>query len=254
MKKILIIGIGAGDPDYLTIQAVKALNETDVFFILDKGTDKQTLSDFRRALCERFIEGSDYRFMDASSPEWDRASSAYDATISTLNRDKQTVFEHMIAEGMEDGEVGAFLCWGDPSLYDSTIRILSAIQDGGVHDIEFDVIPGIMAPQALAAKHKTTLNQISGPVEFTTGRRLAEGLPEGVDSIVVMLDAHNRYTDYRDEDLYIYWGAYIGTPDELLVQGRLADVAADIERIREEARAKHGWIMDTYLLRRAIER
>ena len=37
MKKILIIGIGAGDPDYMTVQAINALNRADVFFVMDKG-------------------------------------------------------------------------------------------------------------------------------------------------------------------------------------------------------------------------
>ena len=50
MKKILIIGIGAGNPEYITIQAVNALNQVDVFFILDKGADKEKLVEFRRGL------------------------------------------------------------------------------------------------------------------------------------------------------------------------------------------------------------
>ena len=40
MKKILIIGIGAGDPDYITVQGIKALNRADVFFLMDKGPAK----------------------------------------------------------------------------------------------------------------------------------------------------------------------------------------------------------------------
>jgi precorrin-6A synthase len=35
------------------------------------------------------------------------------------------------------------------------------------------------------------------------------------------------------------------------VSGRLRDVAGEIERLRAEARAAHGWIMDTYILHRA---
>ncbi|MEA2926682.1 MAG: precorrin-6A synthase, partial [Alphaproteobacteria bacterium] len=35
MRKILIIGIGAGDPEYVTVQAVNALNRVDAFFIPD---------------------------------------------------------------------------------------------------------------------------------------------------------------------------------------------------------------------------
>ena len=250
MKKILIIGIGAGDPEYLTIQAVNALNQVDVFFILDKGVDKGKLVEFRHELCRRYITGRNYRFVDAESPEWERRSADYRATIAELNDDKQTLFERLIGEGMADGECGAFLVWGDPTLYDSTSRIIEAIAGSGVHAIDYEVIPGISAGQALAAKHKTTLNRIDEAVEITTGRRIAEGFPNNVDSVVVMLDAKNGFKRYADQDIDIFWGAYIGTPDEILIAGKLREVVDDIERVRAEARQAHGWIMDTYLMRR----
>jgi precorrin-6A synthase len=250
MKKILIIGIGAGNPEYVTIQAVNALNQVDVFFILDKGADKEELVDFRRELCRRYITGRNYRFVDAESPEWERRSADYRATIAELNRDKQAVFECLIGEGMEDGECGAFLVWGDPTLYDSTIRIIEAIAGSGVHAIDYEVIPGISAAQALAAKHKTTLNRIGEAIEITTGRRIAQGFPNNVDNVVVMLDAKNGFKRYADQDIDIFWGAYIGTPDEILISGKLKDVVDDIERVRAEARRANGWIMDTYLMRR----
>jgi len=68
-----------------------------------------------------------------------------------------------------------------------------------------------------------------------------------------MLDGKCAFNTLADKDLIIHWGAYLGTPDEIVVSGRLGDVGADIERIREEARGKKGWIMDTYLLRKAGE-
>ena len=55
MKKLLVIGIGAGNPDYITMQAVKALNKVDVFFLMDKGQSKDKLIDLRREICERYI-------------------------------------------------------------------------------------------------------------------------------------------------------------------------------------------------------
>jgi len=151
---------------------------------------------------------------------------------------------------MEDGECGAFLVWGDPTLYDSTIRIIAAIARSGLQAIDYEVIPGISAAQALAAKHKTTLNRIGEAIEITTGRRIAEGFPNNVDNVVVMLDAKNGFKRYADQDIEIFWGAYIGTPDEILIAGKLKDVVDDIERVRAEARRANGWIMDTYLMRR----
>ncbi len=80
---------------------------------------------------------------------------------------------------------------------------------------------------------------------------IAQGFPDNVDSVVVMLDAQNAYKQFVDQDIDIYWGAYIGTPDEILISGKLKDVADEIERTRTAARRANGWIMDTYLLRRA---
>lgn len=251
MKTILIIGIGAGNSEYLTIQAVNALNRVDVFFILDKGATKEKLVAFRRELCERYIRGRSYRFVDAASPEWERGSADYGATIADLNRDKQAVFERLIGEGMAEGECGAFLVWGDPTLYDSTIRIVEAIARGGAHAIDYEVIPGITAAQALAAKHKTTLNRIGEAVAITTGRRIAKGFPDNVDSVVVMLDADNGFRRFADQDIDIFWGAYIGTRDEILIAGKLKKVVDEIERVRAKARRANGWIMDTYLMRRS---
>lgn len=250
MKKILIIGIGAGDPDYLTVQAINALNEADVFFVMDKGPAKDKLVALRKAICARFIEDPDYRIVEAASPERRRDGTDYHAAVEELNRDKQRVFERLIEDELEDGQCGAFLVWGDPSLYDSTIRILDAILAEGRLAFDFAVIPGISSVQALAAKHRVPLNFIGRPVEITTGRRLAEGFPHDVDSVVVMLDAQNAYRDLAGEELDIYWGAYVGTPDEILMSGRLDDVKDEIARVRGEAREANGWIMDTYLLRK----
>ena len=250
MKKILIIGIGAGNPDYVTMQAVNALNQVDVFFIMDKGPSKTKLIELRKEICRRYIRGNDHRFVDATSPVWARDAEDYLATVDNLNRDKQALFERLITEEMTDGECGAFLVWGDPTLYDSTIRIIEIIANSGRHQLDFEVIPGISSVQALAARHKTTLNRIGGAIEITTGRKMAEGFPENIDSVVVMLDAEDTYKQFADQDIDIYWGAYVGTPDEILVSGKLKDVAQDIERARADARRANGWIMDSYLMRR----
>jgi precorrin-6A synthase len=254
MKKILVIGIGAGNPEYITMQAVKALNTVDVFFLLDKGSAKEKLLDLRREICERYIEGRDYRFAEATNPERVRGDVDYRSAVGDLNDDKQRVFEQLIGEQLQEGECGAFLVWGDPSLYDSTIRILDAILGSGRLDFEYDVIPGITSVQALTARHKIPLNRIGKPVAITTGRKLSAGFPAGTDTAVVMLDAENTYRQFADDDVDIYWGAYLGTADEILIAGPLKDVAAQIERVRAEARAEHGWIMDTYLLRKGRDR
>lgn len=252
MKRLLLIGVGAGDPEQVTIQAVKALNRADVFFLLDKGSSKTKLLDLRREICERYVENRDYRVVEAELPERKRGVTDYAGSVVDLNAAKQALFEQLIDEHVAEGECGAFLVWGDPALYDSSIRILDAILASGRLSFDYEVIPGITSVQALAARHRIALNHIGGAVQITTGRRLARaGMPAGVQDVVVMLDAQDSYTGLRGQDLEIFWGAYVGTPDELLIAGRLDEVAERIRETRLAAREANGWIMDTYLLRKA---
>jgi precorrin-6A synthase len=248
MKKILIIGIGAGDPDFITVQAIKALNAVDVFFLLEKGSAKDAMVELRRELCRRHAKDRAWRSVEAPSPPREARPADYMACVDDLNRAKQEAFERLIAAELGEGQVGAVLAWGDPSLYDSTIRNIEAI--AARQGLDYEVIPGISAVQVLAARHRITLNTIGRPVEITTGRRLAEGWPAGVDSVVVMLDGEETYRRFADQDVDIYWGAYLGTPDEILMAGPLKKVGGEIHRVRTAARERHGWIMDTYLMRR----
>ena len=57
MKELLLVGIGAGDPDYITQQAIKALRRSDVIFLMDKGPAKHKLNALRREICARFLDG-----------------------------------------------------------------------------------------------------------------------------------------------------------------------------------------------------
>ena len=67
-----------------------------------------------------------------------------------------------------------------------------------------------------------------------------------------MLDADCSFRHLEDEGMEIHWGAYLGMDDEILVSGRVGEVADEIVRRRAEARERKGWIMDAYLLRRGV--
>lgn len=247
-RRIHVIGIGAGDPDYVTAQAVAALNDTQVFFAADKGETKDDLVALRRLICERFIREPGYRFVEMPDPV--RAKSAdqqgYRRAVADWHAERARRWADAIETELPPGGVGAFLAWGDPSLYDSTLRILDRV---AAHvDIDYDVIPGITAIQALTARHRIPLNDVGEPVLITTGRQLRDNGLSG--SAVVMLDGDCSFRECR-ADTRIWWGAYLGTPDELLLAGTLGEVGDKIVEVRAQARGRHGWIMDTYLLRSA---
>ncbi|OBH88886.1 precorrin-6A synthase (deacetylating) [Mycobacterium sp. E2733] len=247
-RHIHVIGIGAGDPDYVTVQAIEALNDTQVFFAMDKGEAKSDLVALRREICARFIREPGYRFVELPDPKRS-TDSDYREAVSDWHAARARVWAAAIAAELGPDGVGAFLAWGDPSLYDSTLRILEAV--AAELEFTFDVIPGITAVQALTARHRIPLNEVGEPVLITTGRKLrAQGLTGSGPSVIVMLDAECSF-QVCPPDTQIWWGAYLGTDDELLVAGNVGEVAPRIAAVRAEARARHGWIMDTYLLRPA---
>jgi precorrin-6A synthase len=249
MRRVLVIGIGAGDPSQITVEAIEALNAADVLFEIERGAADLTLA--REEICRRHLRpGAAPRVVKLVEPARDRGAPGYGAAVERWRAERARVWASAVGE-LADDACGGLLVWGDPSLYDSTIAVLDEIIEGGTVAFTYDVIPGVSSIHALTARHRIALNRIGGAVLITTGRRLAQhGVPDGVDDVVVMLDGGCAFRHVIDEPLDIYWGAYLGTQDEVLVSGPLAAVAGEIERVRAQARERKGWIMDCYLLRR----
>ncbi|MEE4686217.1 precorrin-6A synthase (deacetylating) [Pseudomonas alliivorans] len=250
MKHILLIGMGAGDPEQITVQAINALNRANAVFLLDKGYADDDLLQVRKAICERYITHTDYRLVQVQDPRRENDPYGYERGVEHWHEQRAILFERLIGDELGENAVGAFLVWGDPALYDSTMRILDRVLARGREVLEYQVIPGITSVQALVASHRIPLNRIGEPLLITTGRRLAASPEDEPDNTVVMLDAHCTFDRFVGKGLDIYWGAYLGTQDEILVSGRLDDVCEQIKRLRAEARQRKGWVMDTYLLRR----
>lgn len=247
MRKLFVIGIGTGNPEHVTMQGISALNQTDVVFIPTKGEDKARLAGIRAQICDRYISRA-YELVEYPISPRNEATADYKQRVLDWHDLIAANYAQMFARAHEDA-TGALLVWGDPGVYDSTLRILDAARGKGGLDFEVKVIPGITAVQALTAAFAIPLNTIGNPVTITTGRQLARGWPEGVDSVVVMLDGRKSY-ESLDPGLHIYWAAYVGMEEEILIEGRLGDVRDEITAQRDAARAAHGWIMDIYLLRK----
>lgn len=242
-KTILIVGIGAGHPEHITVQAIKALNRADVLFIPDKGAGKADLADLRRDIVHRYVTNTQSRMLGYAVPQRDVGNPDYGQSVEDWHDALAAQFGELL-DAVPEGGAGAFLVWGDPGLYDSTIRIIERLRRSRY--VEVEIIPGVTSVQALTAAHGIALNRIGEPVHITTGRRL--GAVEA--DTVVMLDGQMAFLE-ADPDLYIFWGAYLGTSDEIVISGRLGEVRDRIAETRRAARQRHGWIMDTYLLRRS---
>jgi len=242
-----LIGIGCGDPEQLTRAAVQAINAADLVLIPRKGEEKADLAELRRAICAEVLTNATTRVAEFDLPVRDAEREDYRGGVDDWHDTVAASWSREIARHLgREGRV-AMLIWGDPSLYDSSLRIARRLQPKP----EIEVISGITSIQALCAAHKIPLNEIGEPFLVTTGRRLREsGFPAGVDTVVVMLDGGTAFLSLDPKGLSIWWGAYIGMEGEIILSGPLAETAAKIATMRAEARARHGWIMDSYIIKR----
>jgi precorrin-6A synthase len=247
MLTLTLIGIGCGDPRELTLKAVGAINAADLILIPRKGEQKSDLAELRRQICAEVLTNGRTRVVEFDMPVRDADRADYRGGVDDWHDAVAAVWAREIETHL--GRVGrvALLIWGDPSLYDSSLRIARGLKP--TPDVE--VIPGITSIQALCAAHAVPVNEIGESFLVTTGRRLREGgWPGGIDTVVVMLDGGTAFEALDAKGLHIWWGAYLGMPEQIVLAGPLAEVGARIAQVRAEARTRHGWIMDSYIIKR----
>ncbi|WP_343571868.1 precorrin-6A synthase (deacetylating) [Mycobacterium sp.] len=246
--RVRILGVGMG-PAHVTPEVAEALRSVDYVLAADKGSDDGLLA-LRQAILDAHTDGS-VDVVPVPDPERDRSTGltdeGYQRAVADWHDARATAYAEVLRAR---GGSAAFLVLGDPSLYDSTIRVVEKIQTLGV-PVEFDVLPGISAPQLLAARHGIVLHEVGRSVHLTTGRLLQEAVAAGQDNIVAMLNPPPERLDLTGlDDWSVWWAANLGAAGERLASGRLGDVTGQIADARSQARAAAGFVMDIYLLRR----
>ncbi|QNP48427.1 precorrin-6A synthase (deacetylating) [Diaphorobacter aerolatus] len=248
MREICLIGIGTGNPEHITLEAERAIRQADLVLLPHKEDGKAELAHVRITLLQRLGVGPE-RIAHFDMPVRRQHGDDYGQQVdewhdAIAQRWRASLVAHSMAQSCRV----ALLVWGDPVLYDSSLRIAARL---GLSPQQVRVVPGITSMQLLCGAHGIALNDIGAPFLVTTGRQLQKsGWPKGIDTLVVMLDGQCTYEQVCEPDADIYWGAYLGMPQQMLIRGKLADVKARITDQRRQARARHGWIMDIYLLRR----
>jgi precorrin-6A synthase len=241
--QLTLIGIGTGNPDHLTRGAMRAMREVDLILIPRKGETKADLADLRRAILADVAPQT--LLAEFDMPVRDEGIVDYTMRVNTWHDAIAQAWVQAISA--HKAHSVALLVWGDPALYDSTLRIAARLMPAP----EIRVIPGVTSITAMTAAHGIALNDIGAPFVVTTGRQLRDGgFPAGVNTAVVMLDGECSFTTIPPEGITIYWTAYAGMAEEISLSGPLASVSEAILETRAAARAQHGWIMDIYLLRR----
>tara|TARA_Y100001978_G_scaffold202017_1_gene221812 strand:- start:216 stop:968 length:753 start_codon:yes stop_codon:yes gene_type:complete len=125
MRKISFVGVGPGDPELLTIKAIKIIKSADVIFWTDS------------LIPESIIEFA--------------ARNIKKIRTSSLNLDQITA---MMIKEFKSGKNVIRLHDGDPCLYGAISEQIKILND---NEIKVEVIPGISAFQVTASYHQAEL-------------------------------------------------------------------------------------------------
>jgi precorrin-6A synthase len=239
---IQVIGIGMG-LSQITAEAAAALRECDYIIAASKREDDGLLA-LRREVCQAY----DLPLIVVPDPERDRdpesvkAGTAYVGAVKDWHTARVDAYRDVIAT---HARRPGFLVWGDPALYDSTIRIVRELDD------DYSVIAGVSAPQLLAARHRIVLHEVGQPVLITTQRRLREAIAAGAENVVVMLTSgYDLDEDPHLADWHVWWGANLGTTSERLAADTVEQLGRLPQALREDAKTEAGWVMDLFLIRK----
>lgn len=168
------VGVGPGDPEHLTLKALRELQAADRVFVPETDASAGGAGRAERIVAPHVpaerIERVMFAMRDADSRagNWDRAGSA-------------------IGDVVGRGGTAVFATIGDPNLYSTFTYIAQTVV--ALHpDVEIRTVPGITAMQDLAARSGTVLAEGAEPVvllPYTAGdEALRAALARG-DTVVV---------------------------------------------------------------------
>jgi precorrin-2/cobalt-factor-2 C20-methyltransferase len=171
--RLVGVGVGPGDPELVTVKAVRELRAADVVFVPVTDTGEvgraeatvlaYVFADRVRRL--RFAIHDDLEGQ-ARNDAWDRAGAE-------------------VAEALTHG-TAAFATIGDPNIY-STFTYLAATVRDLLPEVEITTVPGITAMQDLAARSGTVLvegTETLALLPFTAGAPVLEQALATFDTVV----------------------------------------------------------------------
>src|SRR3954451_13579480 len=102
-RTIAVVGIGAGDPAPPSRGAVRAIGSTDVFFVIDKGAEKDDLTALRHLLLHRHAAPG-HRVVEIADPPRDRDADAYTDAVDDWRRRRAARLVVAIRDHLADGQ------------------------------------------------------------------------------------------------------------------------------------------------------
>ena len=212
------IGVGPGDPELLTLKAVRALHDADV--VIAPRTEKRSDSIALSIATPHMRPGTEV--LELIFP------MVYEpAELSGAWRDNRDI----IKKRLDQGQNVVFLTLGDPMFYSTYIYVFELLQDCG-HPIE--TVPGITAFCAIASHHGTPIvegDDVLSVVPATISPEKLDKVMEASDRLVLMkisrnFEALRQRLDYHGFAEHALMVSKCGQPEEE-VHDHLSTVSPD---------------------------
>ncbi len=182
--KLFGIGVGPGDPELLTLKALRILKEVATIFVAASSKNNYSLA---AEIIKTHLSG-------------EKVLKRLDFPMTYERKELETAWQKnakQVVEALKTGDA-AFVTLGDPSFY-STFSYLARTVKALAPETEIEMVPGITAAQAAAARLGIALSEGDEMVLFASGARGGEAVKKfgkKVDTLVL-------YKVYRQaEDIY----------------------------------------------------
>jgi precorrin-2/cobalt-factor-2 C20-methyltransferase len=221
--KFIGIGVGPGDPELLTVKAVKTLKMVDVVSVpkAHADTPSMALGMVKQILDER---GEPPELLELVFPMTKNAHE-----VKRLWAKNAAV----VAEKVESGKTVAFITLGDPMFYSTFIYLFQSFKQE-YPEVKLEVIPGVTALTACAAGAQIPIaekEEVVAIIPSDLDSKLIEETAKHADSLVFMKCAH-RFKDLVPilENSSFTKNSTIALvrrctmPEEQIIVGKLGDV------------------------------
>lgn len=160
--KLYGLGVGPGDPELLTVKAIRILREVDAVVVPKGG--KESLA---YQVVAPYLQGT-VLFLPFSMAGQKNKEACFESGIAQIRK------------LLDEGKQVAFVTLGDPLLY-STFVVLWRL----FPEVEVEIVPGVSAFQAAAARLRVPLVQGKERLAILSGESFAETVLDYFESIVV---------------------------------------------------------------------
>lgn len=221
--KFIGIGLGPGDPELITVKAVKALKMVDVVSVPKAHADTPSMA---LGMVKHILE------------EREKPPEVLEL-VFPMTKDELEVKRlwaknaGIVAEKVESGKVIAFITLGDPMFYSTFIYLCQSVREE-YPEVKLEIIPGVTSLTACAASAKIPLaekEEVIAIIPSDLDSKLIEETAKHADNLVFMKCAH-RFKDIVPilerssftKNSTIALVRRCSMPEEKVIVGKLGDV------------------------------